>query len=132
MQVMEAKKKFQLARVLTMLVPFICSLLFVIDLVLNFYGYDYRIINYLGGTSIIIWIYLLYNSYVFNLCTHHRIFIYYLIITNSLAIIDYYIGIPIDTINYYIMLFVGFGVAVLLYGYLKFKENKTNHEKINS
>jgi len=128
---MKACRKYQLARVITMITPLLCAIMLVFNLILNFNWYEYRIINYISGTSIIVWVYFLLMGYVFNLCTHHRMFTYYLIFANGSAIIDYYYTLPLTTENYYLMLFLGFGISVLLYGYLKFRDNRELTNKSN-
>jgi disulfide bond formation protein DsbB len=121
---MTIKKKFQLTRLLTILIPFICTIILITHLIFNSLGYDFKAFNYLGGTSIIVWIYFLWNSYIYNLCIYHRIYLYYIIFANSLAIIDNYLKLPINTHTYYTILFIGFGIAIIIYSYLKYKNNK--------
>lgn len=129
---MDLKRRLKIAKMLTNLAPFTCTVILVIHLICDFLGCESRIFNYIGGTSIIVWMYLLWNSYVFSMCLHHRIFIYYLILANLLGMTDYNIGLPITTENYCLMLFLGFGISVILYSYLKFKENKKRNEHIRT
>lgn len=118
------KTKLQIGRILTHTIPILCSIIFLIHCILDFYDIEFKACNYIGGTSILMWVYLLYNSYMYNLCVYHRMFIYYLICSNCISIIDTYYGIPITDAQYLSVFVIGFGTAVLLYGYLKFKENK--------
>lgn len=126
---MTTKIKFTIGRLLTTYIPMLCSLIIVIHSICNFYDIDNPIFSYIGGTSLLIWIYFLWNSKLFGLCIHQRMFIYYTIFANSVAIIDTYMGIPISDLNYLLVYCISFGITVLLYGWFKYKENKNKkHE----
>jgi len=123
---MNVKTKFSIGRILTTYIPMLCAILVVVHSIFSFYNLEYRIFSELGGTSVLVWIYFLWNSYLYNLCIYQKMFIYYLIFSNTIAMIDVYVGIPISDLNYLLVYCISFGVSVLLYGYFKFKENKSN------
>ena len=124
---MSLKNKFEIGKVLTVAFPFICSILVVINSICRCYDVDSIVISYIGGTSIIIWIYFLWNSYMYSMCLHHRMFIYYLIFSNMIGLIDTYIGIPVNDFNYMLIYVISFGISIIFYGILKFRDNqKTN------
>lgn len=122
---MTVKMKYTVGRIMTTYIPILCSVIILLHCIFNFYGSDPYIFSYLGGTSILVWIYFLWNSYLFGLCIYQKMFIYYLIFSNLLAIIDIYIGIPLSDINYLLVYCISFGITILLYGYFKFRENKS-------
>lgn len=122
---MTVKMKYTVGRIMTTYIPMLCSVIILLHCIFNFYGSDPHIFSYLGGTSILVWIYFLQNSYLFGLCIYQKMFIYYLIFSNLLAIIDIYIGIPLSDINYLLVYCISFGITILLYGYFKFRENKS-------
>lgn len=122
---MTVKMKYTVGRIMTTYIPILYSVIILLHCIFNFYGSDPHIFSYLGGTSILVWIYFLWNSYLFGLCIYQKMFIYYLIFSNLLAIIDIYIGIPLSDINYLLVYCISFGITILLYGYFKFRENKS-------
>lgn len=122
---MTVKMKYTVGKIMTTHIPMLCSVIILLHCIFNFYGSDPHIFSYLGGTSILVWIYFLWNSYLFGLCIYQKMFIYYLIFSNLLAIIDIYIGIPLSDINYLLVYCISFGITILLYGYFKFRENKS-------
>lgn len=122
---MTVKMKYTVGRIMTTYIPMLCSVIILLHCIFNFYDSDPHIFSYLGGTSILVWIYFLWNSYLFGLCIYQKMFIYYLIFSNLLAIIDIYIGIPLSDINYLLVYCISFGITILLYGYFKFRENKS-------
>ena len=114
---MTVKMKYTVSKIMTTYIPMLCSVIILLHCIFNFYGSDPHIFSYLGGTSILVWIYFLWNSYLFGLCIYQKMFIYYLIFSNLLAIIDIYIGIPLSDINYLLVYCISFGITILLYVY---------------
>lgn len=123
---MTTKMKFTIGSLMTTYIPMLCSLIIVLHSICNFYERDFFIFSLLGGTSLLVWIYFLWNSYLFGLCIYQRMFTYYIIFCNCIAICDAYIGIPISDLNYLLVYCISFGITVLLYGWFKYKENKFN------
>lgn len=53
----------------------------------------------IAGVSLLTWIFLYLSSVVFEFCSCHRIFLWYILMDDILNIIDYYWSIPISTDN---------------------------------
>ena len=121
---MSLKNKFEISRILTIIFPFICSFLVVANSICRCYDINLSIFSYVGGTSIIVWIYFLCNSYMYSMCLHHKMFIYYLIFSNMIGLIDTYIGIPVSDFNYMLIYVISFGISIMFYGILKFRDNR--------
>lgn len=114
---------------ITIYFPMLCVIIMIIHSIFDFYEIYLRIFSYIGGTSLLVWIYLLWHSYLYKLCIHQKMFIYYLIFGNCIAIYDDYIGIPINDLNYLLVYCISFGITILIYGYFKYKENKNLNMK---
>lgn len=121
---MHVKSKLEIGRVLTSILPIICSILVVCNSICVFYDIILHIFSYLGGTSILVWIYFLWNSNMYGMCLHHRMFIYYLIFTGTIGIIDDSIGVPISDFTYMLIYVIAFGISIIFYGVLKYIDNK--------
>ena len=67
-------------------------------------------------------------SYVFQFCEYHRMFLHYIVIDDLINIYDWYIGIPIDNRELFIvhLAIVGITLFIILYLYVK------HHKKITS
>lgn len=95
--------------------------------ILNYYDIDSPSLNYIGGVSLFTWLFIFLASYVFNLSSYQRTFLYATIIIESINIIDYEIGIPISDHEY--MFFETIlnctAIAIALYQYLKAKKKIT-------
>ena len=53
----------------------------------------------IAGVSLLTWIFLYLASVVFEFCSYHRMFLWYILIDDILNIVDYYWNIPISTDN---------------------------------
>lgn len=78
----------------------ILALTALVNAILSYFGIDLYILSYIGGVSIFTMIFLYLSSYVFKFCEYHRMFLHYVVVTWVINIIDYYIGIPINDLEY--------------------------------
>lgn len=77
-------------------IPMIISLFYLINTITAFIGIDIPILSTISGMSLLTWIFMYIATIVFNFCSYHRMFLYYILIVDIINIIDYYIGIPIS------------------------------------
>lgn len=84
-----------------------------------FHGNDIPL-NYIGGISLISVYYLYVASYAFKLCEYYRMFLHYIVICNVINIFDYYIGIPISNVEYYLLQVIITIIVMFIVIYLKF------------
>ena len=77
-------------------IPMIISLFYLINTITAFIGIDIPILSTISGMSLLTWILMYIATIVFNFCSYHRIFLYYILIVDIINIIDYYISIPIS------------------------------------
>ena len=105
------------------ILPMLISLLYCIGTVLDLLGIDVTFITYMSGMSITPLLFMYLSSYVFKFCEYHRMFIHYTLIVWIINIYDYYIGIPINDLNYLClqMIITGISLFIILYLYLKHK-----------
>ena len=96
----------------------ICS---VANTILGYLGMETAILSFMGGLSILTALFLYTSSYVFRFCPYHRIPIHYCVISDCIAYYDMYIGIPTSDLMYLGIHLTIFGIAIILYLYLKFK-----------
>lgn len=77
-------------------IPFIISIMYFIDTLLDAFKIDIGILSHLFGMSFLPWCFLLLSSYVFKFCLFHRIPLYYIALNHVISLVDYYIGIPLE------------------------------------
>lgn len=84
-------------------IPNLLAILKIIGLILSYFKITSFFITCIGGTSIIFLIILYLISFIFKFCGTHRLSLNYVSLITIITIIDYYIGLPINTkILYYI------------------------------
>lgn len=117
------KTLFQLTKALTFYIPVLFCLATFIDTTLCFLNIDVNFLHYLFGYSLSVLLYCLVNSFTFKQCVHHRIPIYYSLSVFIFNTIQYYLE-PVEDITYCYVFYIGTGATILLYSYLKYKDNK--------
>ena len=55
-----------------------------------------QIICHIIGLNVAQFLFIYLTSYAFKFCNYHRIFIHYLVLIETINVIDWYIGIPIS------------------------------------
>lgn len=102
----------------------ILALTALVNAILSYFGIDLYILSYIGGVSIFTMIFLYLSSYVFKFCEYHRMFLHYVVVTWVINIIDYYIGIPINDLEYLClqMIVAGISLFIILYLYVRSRE----------
>ena len=101
----------------------IYALLSLLNTILSYFNIDLVILSYVGGVSLITILFIYIASYTFKFCEYHRIFLHYIVVTWIINIIDLYIGIPINDLEYLClqMIVAGVSLFIILYFYLKRK-----------
>ena len=106
--------------------PLEIGLCYLLNNILSYFGIDIIIFSLLGGISILPIIFILVSSFVFKFCIYHRIPIYYIIVSDILNYYDYYIGIPLENRELFIMNMIIAGIFIILIVFTKAKICK-NH-----
>ncbi|MBQ3933451.1 MAG: hypothetical protein II653_06825 [Lachnospiraceae bacterium] len=115
------KRLYKIELLLIKIIPYIIALCYIINTVLSYLSIEAEIFSMLCGISLLPLLFILMSSFVFGFCKYHRMMIYYVGISELLAWVDYYKGIPIPTNTYYILLFTLFGIFIFLFTYYKIK-----------
>ena len=106
--------------------PYVISLLYMVNTLLSLFGIDLIIFSMLGGLSLLPIIYFISVSFTFKYCLYHRLPIYYIILNDSINWLDYHIGIPILDMYFIagsvLLMFIFIVVTTILY--LKEKKRK--------
>lgn len=123
------KSLYKLELVIIKFIPYIISIIYIVNNILSYFGIDLFILSLIGGTSILTIIFLLVSSFVFKFCIYHRIPIYYIIISDILAYYDNLIGIPISNRSLFTLHLIIIGIFILLLVYFKFKQHEQRTSK---
>ena len=105
------------------IIPMLLALLDIANTIVGLLGLEYHWISYFGGVSLLTIAFLYLASYVFQFCAYHRMFLHYVLLTNTISVIDFEFGIPIS--NYALMcthiVLLGLFLFLVLYFYRKEK-----------
>ena len=85
----------------------------------------------IAGVSLLTWIFLYLASVVFEFCSYHRMFLWYILIDDVLNIVDYYWNIPISTDNLIRIHNILAGITLFIVSILYVKSNKVIIRKNN-
>ena len=85
----------------------------------------------IAGVSLLTWIFLYLASVVFEFCSYHRMFLWYILIDDVLNIVDYYWSIPISTDNLIRIHNILAGITLFIVLIVYVKSNKVIIRKNN-
>ena len=108
-------------------IPMLISILYMLNTVLCWVEIDTPVISNIAGVSLLTWLFLYLSSIVFQFCIYHRMFLYYILATDLINIYDFYLGIPISTVQLLSVHSVIISVLLFLLLYIHIK----NHDKNN-
>lgn len=102
-------------------VPMLMAGITLANTILGYYNIDAPILSYIGGISILVVIRFYITSYTYRFCSYHRMFLHYIVVSNTLSIYDYNIGIPLDNRYFFGLNLIIAGIFLFIILYLKFK-----------
>lgn len=108
-------------------IPMIIAMFYILNTILCWINLDTPVISNIAGVSLLTGLFLYLSSIVFQFCIYHRIFLYYILTTDIINIYDFYLGMPISTVQLLSIhsMIIGILLFLLLYIHLK------NHDKSN-
>lgn len=99
------------------IIPYVLALIYIVYTAFAFFNIDLIFLGYLAHMSVLPWIFLYLASYVFKFCTVHRLPLYYILVNDTITIIDAYIGIPLGWFNLLMLHTVIVGIFLFLIMY---------------
>lgn len=116
-----SKQLYKIELYLIKTIPVIIAALGLLNTILSYYNVDVEILSFIGGISLLPWLFLYISSFVFKFCLYHRLFLYYIAITELLAWYDYKFGVLLSAKDYLTLHLIIAGIFIILITYLKFK-----------
>ena len=117
------KLLYKVTVIVLKILPILLAFITLLNSILSYFNIDLVILSYIGGVSLITILFIYVASYTFRFCEYHRIFLHYIVVTWIINIIDLYIGIPINDLEYLCLQIIVAGISlfIILYFYLKRK-----------
>ena len=122
MVVVEKLRRSNLRKLLLLVLKYI-PIVIALCYMLNTMFYI-ELLSNIAGVSLLTWIFLYLASIVFEFCSYHRIFLWYILIDGILNIVDYYWNIPISTDNLIRIHNILAGITLFIVLILYVKSNK--------
>ena len=122
---LRSKSLYRIELYLIKIIPYIMALIYLLTTVLSYFYIDVPFLSYLGSCSILTLLFLYTSSFVFRFCVYHRLAIHYITINWLLNIYDYYIGIPLNDKDLFLLYMMICGIIVCLIVALKYKNEKS-------
>lgn len=97
-------------------IPLIITLCYILNIILFKFEIDAPVLSNIAGVSLLTWVFLYLSNIVFKFCIYHRMFLYYILITDLINIYDFYFGIPISVSK--LMELHGILIGLLLFSIL--------------
>ena len=121
---LRSKLLYKIELRLLKIIPMILAFTALLNSILSYFNIDLYILSYIGGISIFTMVFLYLSSYVFKFCEYHRMFLHYVVVTWIINTIDYYIGIPINDLEYLYLQMIIAGISLFIILLLYYKTNK--------
>lgn len=118
---LRSKSLYKLLLVMLKYIPIIIALLYMVNTVTAYFSIDIPVLSSIAGMSLLPWTFMYVSTLVFKFCLYHRMFLFYIFITDIVNIIDYYIGIPITDFELLIVhsIITGISLFIILLVYVK-------------
>ena len=94
------KLLYKVTVIVLKILPVLLAFITLLNSILSYFNIDLIILSYIGGVSLITMLFIYVASYTFKFCEYHRMFLHYVVVTWIINTIDYYIGIPINDLEY--------------------------------
>ena len=125
------RSEYKLLIIVLKFIPMLTALCYMSSTIFNYFGYNIEPLSNIGGMSLLTWLFIYLASIVFNFCSYHRVFLWYIFIDDIFNIIDYYIIIPISTDNILMLHNILIGITLFTVLILYVKDNKVIIRKNN-
>jgi hypothetical protein len=118
-------------------IPFIMSLLIVLNLIFDLIGIPTIVFSILGDSSLITVLFILLASFLFQFCVYHRLFIYYILLYDIISWLDYIFIFDLNSKLFISISIIIFVIICIVALYLHIKDNeqvkiiKRNNAKYN-
>jgi hypothetical protein len=102
----------------------VTALCYLLNTVFACFGIYPEFLSHISGMSLLPWLFILIATHVFRFCAYHRMFLYYILVSSVISIVDYYIGIPLDAFNIITLNFIVAGIFLFIILYLYVRHHK--------
>lgn len=102
-------------------IPLVIAGCYFLNTTLSFFDIEAPVFSYIGGLSLLPWLFLYLSSFVFKFCIYHRIPLYYVLVSDCISYYDLWFGLPLDNKELFVLHDILAGFTLFIIIYLKFK-----------
>lgn len=123
------KNLYKIELYLLKVMPMLLASIYLINTVLSYYDIIVPVLSHIGGLSFIPLVFMYISSYVFRFCSYHRMFLHYIVVNDSVNLIDYYYTLPISDWELFILHMIVAGASLFIILYLYVKSSRQNAKR---
>ena len=118
---LRSKDLYKIELYLLKVMPMLLAAIYLVNTVLSYYDIIIPVLSHIGGLSFIPLVFMYVSAYVFRFCSYHRMFLHYIVVNDSINLIDYYYTLPISDWELLILhtSVAGIILFIILYLYVK-------------
>ena len=107
------------------------ALCYMMNTLFSCVGLSFEPLSNIAGMSLFTWVFVYLSSIVFEFCTYHRLFLWYIFTDDILNITDYYWEIPVSTDMLLMMHNILMGVMIFMLGSIYVVNHKKSIKENN-
>lgn len=124
-------KQYKLLLIAVKYIPIIIGLSYMVNTITSIFGIDLSFISIVSGMSLLTWIFMYLAAIVFKFCVYHRMFLWYVLVSDLVNLLDYFIPISYNAYMIFSIHFVTMGATLLIILYHYVRGNKETIGKGN-
>ena len=82
------KSLYKTLLILLKYIPIIIALFYIVNTLGALFGIDLPVLSNIAGMSLLTWVFMYLAALVFKFCIYHRMFLYYILVTDIINIIN--------------------------------------------
>lgn len=125
-----SKSWYKLFILMLKVIPMLIALIYLLNTITSLHDVEIPVLSNIAGISLLSWLFMYLATIVFKFCFYHRIFLYYILVTDITSIINYYFNIIDTYYEYLIVYYIIIGIFLFLLLYSHVKDNKRSNTKI--
>lgn len=87
---LRSKNLYKVFLVALKVLPMLISLCYLLNTITAYLGYNIEIFSFIGGVSLLPWIFLYVSAVVFRFCMYHKMFLFYVLSDDVINYLDYF------------------------------------------
>lgn len=118
---LRSKCLYKTLLVLLKFMPMVIAGCYILNTFCNCLGIDSPLFSYIGGLSFIPWFYIYISTWVFRFCIYHRMFLYYILLNDTVNTLDMYYQFSVSDLQWIGIhsILLGIFLFLILYFYVK-------------